>query len=110
LVPRTVRWYARLHLLRTLGATQPERQAVIRGYIEPSEEERAKGLKVPIEAHHAIARLAAGSQYLGQGRSGRVSVVAVEDGVGTVDHGGILSMAGTGARTSRRWMASYSDS
>jgi hypothetical protein len=37
-----------------------------------------------------------GPQHLCQGGAGRVGVVAVEDGVGTVDHGGILSVAGTG--------------
>jgi hypothetical protein len=35
-----------------------------------------------------------GPQDLGQGGPGRVGVVAVEDGVGAVDHGGILSVAG----------------
>jgi hypothetical protein len=32
------------------------------------------------------------------GRPGPLGVGAVEDGVGTVDHGGILSLAGTGVR------------
>jgi hypothetical protein len=40
-----------------------------------------------------------GSQNLGQRRSGRVGVVAVEDGVGAVDHGGILSVAVPAVRT-----------
>ena len=39
-----------------------------------------------------------GPEHLGQGGPGRVGIVAVGDGAGTVDRGGILSMAGTGAR------------
>ncbi len=46
------------NLLDTLGATNAERQAIIRAYIEPTEEERSDGLKVPTAAHHAIGQLA----------------------------------------------------
>jgi hypothetical protein len=44
-------------LLNRLGATQAERQAIIRGYIEPTEDERAQGLKVPTDAHHSVSHL-----------------------------------------------------
>lgn len=47
-------------LLDTLGPTQAERQAILRSYIEPTDEERSEGLKLPTEAHRAIAQLAAG--------------------------------------------------
>ena len=46
-------------LLARLGKTGPERQALLRAYFEPTEEERAEGLKAPSPAHRAIARLAA---------------------------------------------------
>jgi SIR2-like protein len=46
-------------LLHRLGATQAERQAIIRRYIEPTEDERAAGLKVPTQAHRSVARLTA---------------------------------------------------
>lgn len=46
-------------LLNTLAKTQTERQQLVRGYIEPSEEERANGQKLPTPAHHAIAKLVA---------------------------------------------------
>lgn len=48
-------------LLDQLGGTPAERQAIIKPYIEPSDDDRAKGLKVPTEAHRAIATLAARS-------------------------------------------------
>lgn len=44
-------------LLETLAPTQPARQAILRDYFEPDEEEREKGLKQPTRAHRAIARL-----------------------------------------------------
>ena len=47
------------HLLNELAKTQSERQQLIRGYLEPTEEERAEGLKIPTPAHKAIARLVA---------------------------------------------------
>ena len=60
-------WYRERHgkepnyseLLKTLAKTPAERQQLLRTYIEPSEEERAGGLKAPTAAHRAIAKLAA---------------------------------------------------
>jgi hypothetical protein len=46
-------------LLDTLTHTPIERQALLRGFFEPTEEEREQNLKVPTAAHRAIARLAA---------------------------------------------------
>jgi hypothetical protein len=46
-------------LLDALAKTPAERQQLLRGYLEPSEEERAEGLKTPSAAHRAIAGLAA---------------------------------------------------
>ena len=46
-------------LLDELAKTPAERQQLIRGYLEPTEKERADGLKVPTPAHMAIARLVA---------------------------------------------------
>ncbi|WP_457255150.1 SIR2 family protein [Pedococcus sp. P5_B7] len=46
-------------LLEALAATQIERQALLRPFFEPTEQERADGLKVPTGAHRAAARLAA---------------------------------------------------
>lgn len=40
-----------------------------------------------------------GPKYLGQGRSGPPGVGAVEDGVGAIDRGGILSVAGLAVGT-----------
>ena len=45
-------------LLDQLAKTQPERQQLLRGYWEPTEEEREEGTKEPTAAHHAIAALA----------------------------------------------------
>lgn len=47
-------------LLAELGATQAERQRIVAGYIEPTEEDREESRKLPTAAHHAIARLVAG--------------------------------------------------
>src|SRR5947207_112906 len=47
-------------LLDGLAKTPPERQQLLRGYFEPSEEERAQGLKLPTAAHKSIAKLVAG--------------------------------------------------
>src|SRR5687768_8962722 len=44
-------------LLGALGKTQAERNAIVRGYFEPTAEEREKGLKIPSQAHRAIANL-----------------------------------------------------
>lgn len=46
-------------LLDALAKTPAERQQLLRGYLEPSEEERAEGVKAPTAAHRAIASLAA---------------------------------------------------
>lgn len=46
-------------LLDSLGKTGPERQQLIRGYIEPTPAERDEGAKQPTVAHRAIADLAA---------------------------------------------------
>ena len=58
-------WYRQRHgadpsysdLLGRLGPTPAERSQIIRDYIEPSLEEREFGLKLPTEAHRAIAEL-----------------------------------------------------
>lgn len=58
-------WYCRKYgkepnyteLLDQLGQTPEERQAILRGYFEPSEEEREIGIKLPTVAHKAIAQL-----------------------------------------------------
>lgn len=46
-------------LLADLGRQQTERQSIIASYIEPTEAGRAAGLKLPTDAHKAIARLVA---------------------------------------------------
>ena len=46
-------------LLDALAKTPAERQQLLRAYLEPSEEERADGLKTPTTAHQTIANLAA---------------------------------------------------
>ncbi len=46
-------------LLEQLAGTPAERQAVLRGYFEPTDDERERGAKVPTAAHRAIARLVA---------------------------------------------------
>jgi hypothetical protein len=46
-------------LLAALAHTQAERQALLRGYFEPTAEEREAGRKQPTGAHRAIARLVA---------------------------------------------------
>jgi hypothetical protein len=53
-------------LLAELARSQADRAALLRRYFEPSEEERAEGLKVPTAAHRAIAELV---------RDGWVSVI-----------------------------------
>jgi hypothetical protein len=62
-----VSWYRERHqkepnysdLLDEMAPTAAERQLLLRPYIEPSEAERAEGLRAPTVAHHAIADLAA---------------------------------------------------
>jgi tetratricopeptide (TPR) repeat protein len=46
-------------LLRELAPSKAERQALLRGFFEPTAEERENKQKVPTAAHHAIASLAA---------------------------------------------------
>lgn len=46
-------------ILNQLGRTRAERQSLLRRYFEPDEHEKAKGLKLPTKAHHAIADLMA---------------------------------------------------
>src|SRR6185437_1498468 len=46
-------------LLDMLCKTPAERQQVLKGYFEPSEDERERGLKMPTAAHKAIADLVA---------------------------------------------------
>ena len=46
-------------ILEQLGAAGAERSQLIKGFIEPTEDERAAGLKQPTEAHRAIADLVA---------------------------------------------------
>jgi hypothetical protein len=48
-------------LLEQLAGTPAERQAILRGYFEPTEDERERGAKSPTTAHRAIARLVAAS-------------------------------------------------
>ena len=60
-------WYTNKHgsapeytaLLETLAKTPAERQGILKGYIEPTDDEREEGLKLPSTAHRALARLAA---------------------------------------------------
>jgi hypothetical protein len=44
-------------LLDALTSTSAERQALLRGYFEPTDEEREEGKKTPTDAHRAIARM-----------------------------------------------------
>ena len=46
-------------LLDQLVKTPAERNQLLREYFEPNEDERERGVKVPTEAHNAIARLVA---------------------------------------------------
>lgn len=45
-------------LLDAIATTSVGRHRLLRSYFEPTDEERAQGLKEPSAAHHAIARLA----------------------------------------------------
>jgi len=47
------------NLLDELAKTSTERQQLLKGYFEPTEEERRDGLKSPTTAHKAIAQLVA---------------------------------------------------
>lgn len=44
-------------LLKRLGKTPAERNAILKSYFEPTNEEQEQGLKLPSPAHHAIAQL-----------------------------------------------------
>jgi len=47
-------------LLDMIARTRDERSQLLRSFFEPTEEERAEGLKSPSQAHRAIARLVRG--------------------------------------------------
>ena len=47
-------------LLAELATSPDERRAILHSYIEPSEEDREQGRKLPTPAHHAIAALVRG--------------------------------------------------
>lgn len=61
-----VEWYKSLmgeepkysKILEEMASSRAERQAILRLYFEPTEEELEQGSKVPTKAHRAIARLA----------------------------------------------------
>ena len=63
--PAPEKWYIQKYgsapdyakLLSAVAKTPAARQALLRGYFEPNEEERAEGLKAPTTAHKAIAQL-----------------------------------------------------
>jgi|SRR6185503_1409003 len=63
--PDPAAWFKRKHtaepdyskLLDAIAKTPTERQQLLRGYFEPTEDERAQGVKAPNVAHKAIARL-----------------------------------------------------
>lgn len=69
--PDPAEWFRKKHgsepdyskLLDAIAKSPTERQQLLRGYFEPTEDERGEGLKLPSAAHKAIARLAA-SGYL----------------------------------------------
>lgn len=44
-------------LLEDIASTPDERRSILHSYIEPTDEEREQGKKVPTPAHHAIAAL-----------------------------------------------------
>jgi hypothetical protein len=50
-------------LLEALAKSPADRSALLRAYFEPSNEERARGLKLPTAAHHAVARLVAKGHF-----------------------------------------------
>lgn len=63
--PYPTEWYEVRHgeppnyskLLATVAKSPPERSQLLRGYFEPTEDERERGVKQPTAAHHAIADL-----------------------------------------------------
>lgn len=60
-------WFRKKHgseaeysnLLDAIAKSPTERQQLLRGYFEPTEDERGQGLKLPSAAHKAIAKLVA---------------------------------------------------
>jgi hypothetical protein len=68
--PDPAAWYAAQYgvqpgysqLLDALAKTPTERQQILRGYFEASDEERKEGAKAPTKAHRAIANLMASGQ------------------------------------------------
>jgi len=44
-------------LLQEIAPSPGERRAILHGYIEPNEQDRTEGRKIPTKAHRAIARL-----------------------------------------------------
>lgn len=54
-------------LLEEIASSPDERRAILHRYIEPDEQDRAEGRKIPTKAHHAIAQLV---------RAGYVRVIA----------------------------------
>jgi SIR2-like domain len=65
--PDPAAWYARTfgkepdysEMIDELAKSPAERNGLLRAYFEPTDEERERGLKVPAEAHKAIAELVA---------------------------------------------------
>ncbi len=65
--PNPEEWFRKEHnaepdyskLLDALAATPAGRQQLLRGYFEPTEDERNQGIKLPTAAHKAIASLVA---------------------------------------------------
>jgi hypothetical protein len=65
--PDPADWFRKKHgaepdyseLLDGIAKTPTERQQLLRGYFEPTEDERSQGLKLPSAAHKAIAQLVA---------------------------------------------------
>ena len=65
--PDPAGWFRKKHgaeadyskLLDGIAKTPAERQQLLRGYFEPTEDERNQGLKLPSAAHKAIAQLVA---------------------------------------------------
>lgn len=53
-------------LLEEVASSPDERRAILHRYIEPNEEDREEGRKIPTPAHHAIAKLV---------RSGHIRVI-----------------------------------
>lgn len=47
-------------LLEELASSPEERRSILHSYIEPTEEDREEGRKIPTAAHHAIADLVRG--------------------------------------------------